>query len=128
MRCPLKDRASELLPWVGRLLMFPMQKKFWPRLGKISKNWMLSWLVGKPQLLFDAEAVLAALPDLKARNNLTCCYCWQVTFTDATMTVELGKEIDAPLVMWSFPEARTGGRLRHHSLRGQSGQPCIESQ
>ena len=74
-------------------------------------------LIGKPELLFDADAVLAALPALKARR-LDMLLLLQVTFTDATMTVELGKEIDAPLVMWSFPEERTGGRLRLNSFCG----------
>lgn len=86
--------------------------KAWQNLEKLDVE-----LVGKPQLLFDAEAVLAALPDLKARK-LDMLLLLQVTFTDATMTVELGKEIDAPLVMWSFPEARTGGRLRLNSFCG----------
>ncbi|WP_114008283.1 L-fucose/L-arabinose isomerase family protein [Cohaesibacter intestini] len=74
-------------------------------------------LIGKPELLFDADAVLGALPALKAQK-LDMLLLLQVTFTDATMTVELGKEIDAPLVMWSFPEARTGGRLRLNSFCG----------
>ena len=67
-------------------------------------------LVGEPKLLFDADAVIAALPGLKAQP-LDMLLLLQVTFTDATMTVEIGKQIDAPLVMWSFPEERTGGRL-----------------
>ena len=74
-------------------------------------------LIGKPELLFDADAVLAALPSLKA-DALDMLLLLQVTFTDATMTVEIGKEIEAPLVMWSFPEARTGGRLRLNSFCG----------
>lgn len=74
-------------------------------------------VVGAKALMFDADAVKTALPALKA-ENLDLLLVLQVTFTDATMTVELGREIDAPMLMWSFPEARTGGRLRLNSLCG----------
>nr|WP_319514953.1 L-fucose/L-arabinose isomerase family protein [uncultured Cohaesibacter sp.] len=86
--------------------------KAWQNLEKLDVE-----LIGKPELLFDADAVLAALPALKERK-LDMLLLLQVTFTDATMTVELGKQVDAPLVMWSFPEARTGGRLRLNSFCG----------
>nr|WP_321524483.1 L-fucose/L-arabinose isomerase family protein [uncultured Cohaesibacter sp.] len=86
--------------------------KAWQALEKLDVE-----LIGKPELLFDADAVLSALPDLK-KQKLDMLLLLQVTFTDATMTVELGKQIDAPLVMWSFPEARTGGRLRLNSFCG----------
>nr|WP_319486403.1 L-fucose/L-arabinose isomerase family protein [uncultured Cohaesibacter sp.] len=86
--------------------------KAWQALEKLDME-----LIGKPELLFDADAVLSALPDLK-KQKLDMLLLLQVTFTDATMTVELGKQIDAPLVMWSFPEARTGGRLRLNSFCG----------
>ena len=74
-------------------------------------------LIGEPKLLFDADAVLDALPALK-QKRLDMLLLLQVTFTDATMTVEIGKQIDAPMVMWSFPEDRTGGRLRLNSFCG----------
>ncbi|WP_319567102.1 L-fucose/L-arabinose isomerase family protein [Cohaesibacter marisflavi] len=86
--------------------------KAWKNLEKLDVE-----LIGKPELLFDADAVLAALPALKERK-LDMLLLLQVTFTDATMTVELGKEVDGLLVMWSFPEARTGGRLRLNSFCG----------
>ena len=86
--------------------------KAWETLQNVDAD-----LIGKPELLFDADAVLNALPELKAQK-LDMLLLLQVTFTDATMTVELGKQIDAPLVMWSFPEARTGGRLRLNSFCG----------
>lgn len=74
-------------------------------------------LVGSTALMFDADAVTAAIPALKAQP-LDLLLLLQVTFTDATMTVELAKAIDAPLMMWSFPEDRTGGRLRLNSFCG----------
>lgn len=73
--------------------------------------------IGKPELLFDANAVKAVMPELQ-EQPLDMLLLLQVTFTDATMTVELAKAINAPLVLWSFPEARTGGRLRLNSFCG----------
>jgi L-fucose isomerase-like protein len=74
-------------------------------------------IVGPRSLLFDAAAVEAALPQLTARP-LDLLLGLQVTFTDATMTVRLAERVGAPLVLWAFPEARTGGRLRLNSLCG----------
>ena len=74
-------------------------------------------IVGPRELLFDADAVGAALPALKAQS-LDMLLLLQVTFTDATMTVALAGEIDAPLALWGFPEPRTGERLRLNSLCG----------
>lgn len=74
-------------------------------------------IVGAPELQFDAETVrgnLGALTD----KPLDLLLILQVTFTDATMTVELSKSVDAPLVLWSFPEPRSGGRLRLNGFCG----------
>ncbi len=74
-------------------------------------------LVGTEELLFDADEVKQALTTL-AEERLDIVLLLQVTFTDATMTMEIARQLDAPLVMWSFPEPRTGGRLRLNSLCG----------
>ena len=74
-------------------------------------------LIGEPQLQFDADAANAALPALLAAQP-DVLLILQVTFTDASMTVELAQKIGLPLAMWSFPEARTGGRLRLNSFCG----------
>ena len=42
----------------------------------------------------------------------------QATFADATMIVELAEHSAAPIICWSFPEARTGRALRMNSLCG----------
>lgn len=42
----------------------------------------------------------------------------QLTFADAGAICEVGEESDAPLVLWAFPEPRTGGRLRLNSPCG----------
>ncbi|MEE8270946.1 MAG: fucose isomerase [Alphaproteobacteria bacterium] len=74
-------------------------------------------LVGPRDLLFDAASIEAALPALRAAE-LDLLLILQVTFTDATMTVAAANAVDAPLALWSFPEPRTGGRLRLNSLCG----------
>jgi L-fucose isomerase-like protein len=42
----------------------------------------------------------------------------QATFSDASMVIRLAELTDLPMVVWSFPEPRTGGRLRLNSLCG----------
>jgi L-fucose isomerase-like protein len=74
-------------------------------------------IVGPRAVLYDADAVKAALPALTTQP-LDLLLVVQVTFADATMTVDLAGAVDAPLLMWSFPEARTGGRLRLNSFCG----------
>ncbi len=74
-------------------------------------------IVGTQELLFDADEVKKELTAL-AKERLDIVLLLQVTFTDATMTMEIARQLDAPLIMWSFPEPRTGGRLRLNSLCG----------
>ena len=42
----------------------------------------------------------------------------QVSFTDSSMTEAIGARFDAPIIIWSFPEERVGGRLRLNSFCG----------
>jgi L-fucose isomerase-like protein len=74
-------------------------------------------IVGPKDLLFDADATRAAIEDLRARD-LDLLIVLQVTFADASMTVALAETVDAPLLLWAFPEPRTGGRLRLNSFCG----------
>ena len=74
-------------------------------------------LVGGRALLFDAGATKGALAAL-AQERLDLVLILQVTFTDATMTVEIAKEAKAPLAIWGFPEPRAGGRLRLNAFCG----------
>ncbi|WP_127956655.1 L-fucose/L-arabinose isomerase family protein [Serratia microhaemolytica] len=74
-------------------------------------------LVGEAVLHFDADSALQALPALK-QADLDLLLILQVTFTDASLTTEVLGEFSVPAVMWSFPEARTGGRLRLNSFCG----------
>ena len=74
-------------------------------------------IVGPRDLLFDAAAAETAVAALEG-ERLDALLVLQVTFTDASMTVALARRITAPLVLWSFPEPRTGGRLRLNALCG----------
>ncbi|HSP28010.1 MAG TPA: hypothetical protein VLN74_05625, partial [Ilumatobacteraceae bacterium] len=42
----------------------------------------------------------------------------QATFADASLVGRVADRLDAPMIVWSFPEARTGERLRLNSLCG----------
>ncbi len=84
----------------------------WKLLEKIPINW-----IGSHELLFDAESVESQITKLK-KKPIDLLLIMQLTFTDATMTVTLAESFDVPLFFWSFPEKRTGGRLRLNSLCG----------
>ena len=84
----------------------------WKLLEKIPVNW-----IGSRELLFDAESVESQIAKLK-KESIDLLLIMQLTFTDATMTVKLAESFDVPLFFWSFPEKRTGGRLRLNSLCG----------
>jgi L-fucose isomerase-like protein len=73
--------------------------------------------IGPRSLLFDAESARQAAADLRA-EKLDALLLLQVTFTDASMTLELAQNIPVPLAIWAFPEPRVGGRLRLNSFCG----------
>lgn len=74
-------------------------------------------IIGGETLLFDADATVSALDMLKSRE-LDVVLILQVTFTDASMTVRIASELNAPLALWAFPEPRLGGRLRLNAFCG----------
>jgi len=74
-------------------------------------------LFGAQSLLFDAAEVIPALKELQAQQ-IDLLLLLQVTFTDAAMTLEIARQTDAPLLLRSFPEPRSGGRLRLNSFCG----------
>ena len=84
----------------------------WKLMEQIPVDW-----VGSGELLFDAESVESQLTKLK-KKPIDLLLIMQLTFTDATMTVKIAESFDVPLLFWSFPEKRTGGRLRLNSLCG----------
>lgn len=74
-------------------------------------------LIGNADLLFDAAATELALEQF-AGEQLDALLLLQVSFTDSSMTEAIGARFDAPIILWSFPEERSGGRLRLNSFCG----------
>ena len=81
-------------------------------------------LVGPQELITDlpaAEKIARAL-ELERVNLLLV---FQATFADSTMVTALTDGIDAPILLWAVPEARTGGRLRQWSWRSARSRPNL---
>ncbi len=74
-------------------------------------------IVGPRSLLFDAAEARAAVAAIEAQSPDQILIL-QVTFTDASMTVEIANGFSGPLAIWSIPEPRIGGRLRLNSFCG----------
>ena len=74
-------------------------------------------IIGPRELLFDGAATRAAITDLKAAE-IDFLLLLQVTFTDASMTVEAAAALDMDMAIWAIPEPRIGGRLRLNSFCG----------
>ena len=87
-------------------------KDAWKLMEQIPVDW-----IGSSDLLFDTKSVESQLSKFK-KEHLDLLLILQMTFTDASMTVKLAETFDVPLLFWSFPEKRTGGRLRLNSLCG----------
>jgi L-fucose isomerase-like protein len=75
-------------------------------------------VVGPRELLFDRAAAERAMAEIAAAGPVDLLLILQVTFTDATMTVELAREARSPLAIWAVPEPRVGGRLRLNAYCG----------
>ena len=74
-------------------------------------------LVGGKEILYGAAALEAALPAIEAAD-VDALLVIQVTFTDAESTVAAALKLGKPVIMWSWAEARTGGRLLLNSFCG----------
>lgn len=73
-------------------------------------------VVGTPELAMDPETVRAHGARLGPVDALVIV---QATFTDSTLhAAAVAQHPDAPLILWAFPEPRTGERLRLNSLCG----------
>lgn len=73
-----------------------------------------------PSIVTDLAEVDAAF-STAAAGRPDAVVVLQATFADATMAIrldELARTAGVPLVVWSFPEARTGERLRLNALCG----------
>ncbi|WP_263771000.1 L-fucose/L-arabinose isomerase family protein [Propionivibrio soli] len=74
-------------------------------------------IVGEKVLHFDSDPALAAFSAVNARG-IDVLLLLQVTFTDASVCATIARDLGVPLIVWTFPEARTGGRLRLNSFCG----------
>ncbi len=74
-------------------------------------------IVGSPEPLLEVDDVGRAAAAMR-EQPLDALVIVQGTFTDSTMPVAAADASDARLVLWAFPEKRTGGRLRLNSLCG----------
>ena len=62
----------------------------------------------------DAESALSFFKS----NNFEKIFLFQTTFTDAKFLLNFARSIQKPICIVSFPEPRTGGRLRLNSICG----------
>ncbi len=74
--------------------------------------------VGPRQLACDTEAARAALEEISSAGDVDLLLILQITFTDASMTIEIARDSDAPVALWGVPEPRIGGRLRLNAYCG----------
>ena len=74
-------------------------------------------VAGSCNLLLESEETYNEIKILK-NKNLDFILIIQVTFTDASMTVNIAKEFNVNFGIWAIPEPRIGGRLRLNSFCG----------
>lgn len=74
-------------------------------------------LLGPDALVGTLDEADAAATQL-ATEPLDALLVFQSTFADSTMILRLAERVDAPLILWSIPEDRTGDRLRLNSFCG----------
>jgi hypothetical protein len=89
-----------------------MRGKAWATLEAMGAT-----LTGPRGLMVDTAGAMRAAQSL-AGSRLDLLLFLQLTFTDAALTVRLAHAVGAPVVLWGFPEPRTGGRLRLNALCG----------
>ena len=73
---------------------------------------------GGPDRMISSLEEAAAVAEMLAHSPPDLLLVFQASFADSTMVLELARAVDAPLLLWAVPEARTGGRLRLNSLCG----------
>jgi L-fucose isomerase-like protein len=74
--------------------------------------------VGPRELSFDRAAAERAMAEITSNAKIDLMLILQITFTDATMTVEVARRATVPLAIWAVPEPRAGGRLRLNAYCG----------
>ena len=87
---------------------------------KIAKSLLLSLspdAIGFENLITNDEDADSALSFFNS-NDFERIFLFQTTFTDAKFLLNFAKSIQKPICIVSFPEPRTGGRLRLNSICG----------
>ena len=74
--------------------------------------------VGSRALACDGDSAKRALAEIKSAEGVDLLLIIQVTFTDASMTVQLARDCGVPVALWGLPEPRIGGRLRLNAYCG----------
>ena len=91
------------------------EKKF--EEGKKTLSSITSKIVGIDNLITNDELSSQALKFF-TKKNVSKIVIFQTTFTDAKFLLKFLKKIKKPACIVSFPEKRTGGRLRLNSICG----------
>ena len=73
--------------------------------------------LGFNQLITNDDIAKKAL-DFFAKNECDKIFLFQTTFTDAKFILNFAQDVKKPICIVSFPETRTGGRLRLNSICG----------
>ena len=74
-------------------------------------------VVGNAELCMDERSVEAALA-LIDKDAIDAFVVLQASFADSSLVVAATQLAGTPVVLWAFPEDRTGGRLRLNSFCG----------
>ena len=74
--------------------------------------------VGPRTLACDTDQAEAALAKIAGQGDIDLLLIIQITFTDASMTIEMARQSDVPVAIWGVPEPRIGGRLRLNAYCG----------
>ncbi len=74
--------------------------------------------VGPRRLACDTEAAAAALQEIGTAGDIDLLLILQITFTDASMTIQMARDSKVPVAIWGVPEPRIGGRLRLNAYCG----------
>ncbi len=75
-------------------------------------------IVGPRTLSCDSEQAEKALAEIATQDDIDLLLIIQITFTDASMTIEMARQSDVPVAIWGVPEPRIGGRLRLNAYCG----------
>ena len=74
--------------------------------------------VGPRTLSCDTAQAEDALAEIAQQGDIDLLLIVQITFTDASMTIEMARQSKVPVAIWGVPEPRIGGRLRLNAYCG----------